>query len=477
MSLKDALTTVFKHKIAIVGTFVAIVAAVTIFTLCQEPTYEAKASLLIKMFKEDPSRPGMGREENIMPRIVSQDEVVNAEIQILTGRELAEKVIRALKVEVMYPGPVSGAETQAAAMAKAVGTFGESLQVAGVRKSNVIAISFQHSDPNIAAKAVNLLIDNFKEKHLALHSDPQSSFIGNQLASFENKLRESEKALQEYQQRTKVFSIEEQRTLLLRQRTELDSAYKAATANVRENRKKIDSLKSQMRFISDNKERYTQTERDRIIIEAKSKLLELQLKEQELKTKYTDNNKLLADTRRELEIVNKFLKDQEEIIVGKVKTANPVYQSMETDLFRAEAEFKSQAAKAEALKAQQNQLDEQIAALDMTETQIQELKRAVTINEKNYLAYVERHEDAQMSDVMNRLKLSNISVIEEAVAPVKPVKPNRLLNILMGIFAGTAAGLVYAYLQEKLARTFSDAESVEKYLDVPVLVTVPFKKE
>ncbi len=271
--------------------------------------------------------------------------------------------------------------------------------------------------------------------------------------------------------------MEEQRTLLLRQRTELDSVYKLATTNVQENQKKIDSLKLQMKYISDNKDRYTQTERDRIIIEAKSKLLELQLKEQELKTKYTDKNKLVTDTRREIEIVGKFLKDQEEIIVGKVKTGNPVYQSMETDLFRAEADLRSQGAKAAALSTQLRQIDEEIAALDRSGSKIQDLKRAITINEKNYLAYVERHEDAQISDVMNRLKLSNISVIEHAVVPAKPIKPNKLLNLLLGLMVGTASGLGYAYVKEKLAQTFSDPESVEKYLDVRVLVTVPFKKE
>ena len=477
MSLLDALTTIFKHKIAIVVIFVTVVAAVTTFTLFQDPTFEAKAILLVKMFKEDSSRPGMAPEDNSMPRIVSQDEVMNAEIQILTGRELAGKVLQTLKPEVMYPGIASGAETQAELMEQAVQAFGDSLQVQGVRKSNVVAISFQHSDPQVAAKAVNLLIEYFKEKHLAVHSDPQSSFIGSQLAAFESKLRESEKALQEYHQKSKVFSIEEQRTLLLRQRTELDSMYKLAITNVQENQKKINSLKSQMKYIADNKDRYTQTERDRIIIEAKSKLLDLQLKEQELKTKYTDNNRLVADTRRELEIVSKFLKDQEEIIVGKVKTGNPVYQSMETDLFRAEADLRSQAAKAAALRAQLSQLDEQIAALNRSESKIQDLKRAITINEKNYLAYVERHEYAQISDVMNRLKLSNISVIEDAVVPVKPVKPNKLLNLLIGLVVGTVSGLGYAYVNEKLAETFLNPESLEKYLGVPVLVTIPFKKE
>ena len=477
MSLLNALTLIFKHKKAILGIFLTIVTVVTGFTFFQKSTFEAKASLLVKMFRENSSRPGMGMDGNNLPRIVSQDEVVNAEIQILTGRELAEMVIRTLNVGIIYPNLVSGSAEKADIMEQAVQTFGENLQVIGVRKSNVINVFFQHNDPKIAAKAVNLLVEAFKDKHLALHADPQSSFIGSQLASFENQLKESERNLQEYQQNNKAFSLEEQRSLLLRQRTEFDSAYKIASSNVSENLRRIDSIKSQMKNVSNKKDRYTRTERDQIIIEAKSKALELQLKEQELRRKYTNKNQLVADVIKEVDTVNKFIKDQEEIILNKVKTGNPVYQSMEVDLFRAEADLKSQATKANALKTQLRLLDKEIEALDRSESKIQDLKRKIAINEKNYMTYVGRHEEARISDVMNRLKLSNISVIQAAVAPIKPIKPNKKMNVLLGVLFGAALGLAYAYLVENIASTFMNPESVEKYLELPVLVSVPFKED
>jgi len=475
MSLLNALTIIFKHKKAILWIFLATVTVVTGYTFLQKRTFEAEASLLVKMFQENTSRPGMGTDNNNLPRIASQDEVINAEIQILTGRELVEKVIKALHLEIMYPDLAGGSASETDLMERAVETFRTNLQVVGVRKSNVVTVSFQHNDPEIAAKAVNLLVEAFKEKHLALHADPQSSFIGNQLASFENQLKDSEKNLQEYQQKNKAFSLEEQRSLLLRQRTEFDSAYKMASSNVSENQKRINSIKSQMKYIASNRDRYTQTERDNIIIEAKSKALELQLKEQELRRKYTDNNRLVIDVRKEVETVNEFLRDQEEMIRNKVKTGNPVYQSMETDLFRAEAELRSQEAKANAIAVQLRLLDQEIADLDKSESRIQDLKRRIAINEKNYMTYVDRHENARIADVMNRLKLSNISVIQAAVAPAKPIKPNRKLNILLGIVFSAASGLIYAFLMENIAQTFLDPESVETFLELPVLLTVPSK--
>jgi uncharacterized protein involved in exopolysaccharide biosynthesis len=345
-----------------------------------------------------------------------------------------------------------------------------------VRKSNVIVVTYQHKDPKVAARAVNLLVEAFEEKHLALHSDPQSSFIGTQLASFDKKLKDSESDLQAFQQVNKVFSLEEQRSLLLKQRMDLDTSYKVARNNVSELTNKISSINGQLKYISKNNARYTPNEREKIITDARSKQLELQLKVQDLRRKYNDNNRLVLDAKKEVELVNQFLKEQEEGISGKVKMSNPVYQNMEMDLFRAEGELNSQKARAEAVKVQLDQLDKEIALLDMNENKLQNMKREIAINEKNYKTYADRQEEARISEAMNRQKLSNISVIQTAVVPAKPVKQNRKIKLLVGTLLGLFAGFAFAYVSETTAETFLSPESAEKYLELPVLLTVPSKE-
>jgi len=476
MSLREILTVLFKHKIKMLLVFIPITTLISGGTFLLAPVYEAKASLLVKLWKEDSSRLGIGSATNSMNLTLSQDELANTEIQVLTSSELAEKVIRTVTLKEIYPDLVIRSRKDQDSMAVAVEKFEKNLKVTGVRKTNVISVSFQHTNQKIAARAVNLLIEAFKEKHLALHSDPQSTFIGTQLSSFQSKLRESEKSLQEFQQNNKVYSLEEQRSLLLKQRTDLDTSYKTARNNISEIRNKILSLKRQMTYISKNNARYTHTERDKIIIDAKSKLLELQLKEQDLRRKYTENNPFVINSRREIELVDQFLKDQEEGIAGKVKTGNPVYQNMEIELFRAEGDLNAQVAKAEALNVQLRQLDGEIAMLDMSENKVQNLKREIEINEKNYKTYSDRQEEARISEAMNNMKLSNISVIQAAAVPTVPIKPNNKLNVVLGIIMGTLSSLTIVYIAESMAQTFTDAESVENYLCLTVLLSIPIKR-
>jgi uncharacterized protein involved in exopolysaccharide biosynthesis len=479
MSMHEFLTMIFKYKTKMLIIFCTVFAIVTVGVLTSKPVYEAKCILLVKPWKEDAPRLGMGENNsgNSSYLSLSQEELVNTEIQILTGRDLAEKVITTLKLGTIYPGLAGSGTANSSPMDAAIGSFENGLKIVGVRKSNVITVAFRHNDPKIAAGALNLLVEAFKEKHLALHSDPQSSFIGTQLTAFENKLRDSERDLQAFQQANKVYSLEEQRSLLLKQRSDLDTSYKLARNNVGELRNKIAATKGQLSYISKNKARYTPTERDKIVIEAKTRQLELQLKEQELRRKYSEQNRLVVEAKKEVNLVTQFLKEQEEGIAGKAKTANPVYQSMEIDLFRAEGELNSQIARADALSSQLKQLDKEIAVLDLSQNRIQNLKRDIAINEKNYKTYADRQEEARISDAMNRLKMSNISVVQAAEPPAQPVTMNKMFKLIMGLLAGILSGLTYGYMSERLSQTFSDPESIEKYLELPVLLTVPSKED
>ena len=103
------------------------------------------------------------------------------------------------------------------------------------------------------------------------------------------------------------------------------------------------------------------------------------------------------------------------------------------------------------------------------------LKREADTNDKNYRTYVDKLEEARISDDMNRQKMANVSVIQPAAVPAKPVKPKKVLNIILGVILGACAGLGYAFFSEYTSQGFSTPEQVERRLGLPVLATVPLK--
>lgn len=471
---REILTIIFKHKSKVICTFVSIVLTVAVGTFLVDPVYEAKSTLLVKMGREYVNRPEVG--DNAPVITMNQEGIINSEIQIMTNKDLFAKVIKKMGIATIYPRLASNPPAKVNALDVSVQRFEKAVAVEGLKKSNVITVSFQHKDPQVAANAVNLLVDYFREKHLQVFSEPQSSFLEQQREAYSQRLKDAENSLEDFKQKNKVFSLEEQRTLLLRQRMELDTAAKNADSSISELQKKTATLRDQLKNISTSEANYSQSEREKIIVEAKARLLTLQLNEQQLLKKYTENNRLVVNARKEIGLVQDFLREQEDEVSRKSRTGTPVYQDLRKELLKAESELSAQRAKSASVKGQLGSIEREIQSLDLTEQRLSSLNREKSLNEKSYQAYAGRAEDARMLDEMNRLKLANISVIQPAVVPVEPVKPKKWLLLLTGFLAGGVFGVGSAFLAEQRSRNFSTPERVEKLLGVPVLISIPYDK-
>lgn len=78
-----------------------------------------------------------------------------------------------------------------------------------------------------------------------------------------------------------------------------------------------------------------------------------------------------------------------------------------------------------------------------------------------------------IEDVKEKLNVTNISVIDEAIIAKNPVEPKIILNIAIGIAAGTAVGLMLSFLLESMDNKIKTHEDVKKYLKIKTLGVVP----
>jgi len=68
---------------------------------------------------------------------------------------------------------------------------------------------------------------------------------------------------------------------------------------------------------------------------------------------------------------------------------------------------------------------------------------------------------------------STLSVVDPAVPPNAPVRPNRWLSVLMAMLAGLLAGIGLVWLLEQTDDRVHDAPSVARYLQLPTLARIP----
>jgi capsular polysaccharide biosynthesis protein len=78
-----------------------------------------------------------------------------------------------------------------------------------------------------------------------------------------------------------------------------------------------------------------------------------------------------------------------------------------------------------------------------------------------------------MEKVQEIMKVDNVHVIDKAEIPSGPVSPNALLNIAIAGVLGLMVAVFLAFLLEFLDNTIKTPEDVEKYLNLPVLGSIP----
>lgn len=472
---RELLIIFFKHKHKFLTVFFSTVIIVIVGSFLFPAMYKAESSLMIKMGREYVYRPEVGDTGSTVT--FGQEEIINSEIQILTSHSLMEKVITSFEVENIYPELINKHSEEISPVKASVIEFEKKISVDRVEKSNVINISFRHRDPQIAARAVNLLIEFYKDKRLLIHGGSKSSFLEKQVQFHRRKLKESEDKLEAFKQKNRIFSLDEQKSLLLQQRMNIDTQLKTNQNQIKGWEKKLSSLREQMHIISENVPLYTETERHKIIDDGKAELMRLRLREQELLGKYKESSRFVVNVRKEIQMLKDFMEEQEENLKARVRTGkNVVYQGMELDRIKITSDLSSINANIDSLTKQLNEVNNEIKKLDLKGNELQSLKREVATNETNFKKYLVKAEEARILEDMDRQKMANISVIQEATVPSNPTNLGMGVKVIFGIILGSLFGLGFAIFSEYISQGISTPEKVTKLLNTPVLVSIPIKK-
>lgn len=78
-------------------------------------------------------------------------------------------------------------------------------------------------------------------------------------------------------------------------------------------------------------------------------------------------------------------------------------------------------------------------------------------------------------EVKRITKTSSVKVIDKATLPKMPIKPNKVINVLMSTILGIVISLFIIFLIEYLDNKIKTPKDIEKYLELPLLGVVPYE--
>ena len=193
----------------------------------------------------------------------------------------------------------------------------------------------------------------------------------------------------------------------------------------------------------------------------------LQKKLQELQLHYTDSYPEIIKTKDEIQALEQQIRNGRGI-------SKPV-DSPEQERMASELRALRQA---EAnLRGIINTNRGLLRSIPAAKARLEDLEREKSSQKTLYEQLVAREGQSEMSKQMEVQDKSTIfRVVDPAVIPIKPISPNRLKILLMGVLASIGGGVGLVILKDQMNHSIKDIEMV-KSLGLPLLAVIPHMKD
>jgi uncharacterized protein involved in exopolysaccharide biosynthesis len=466
LSLREVADTLFRQYRTILALCTIFTVAIAAYLWFSPRIYEAEMTILVKNTRADLIVTPDGRSTAI-PQPEINDSQMATEIQLLSSADLFRKVVDQCDLGGMTP----------ASHEKATAMLQKKVRIAPVMKSSMIRVRYASPDAKMSAQVLQALADVYFERHLQIHSNAGSfAFFQQQAEAYEQKVKDAEARLVEFQNTSGVVGAPEQKDLLIRKVVEEQAALREAQANRSETQKRVAGLRSQLAGLAPRITTQTRQIPNQYSVERLNTLLvELQNKRTELLTKFKPNDRMVTQVDRQISDTQKALESSEKLSAKEEATdVNPLRQTLETELARAETSAQGLSGRIETLSQQTKQYRTELEKLEGIRPGEQELLREIKVAEENYLLYSKKREEARIGEALDQQKIANVAFADPPRVPVLP-----LPKFGVTVFAGYAFGIIVIFGGAlgigQYRRTVFTPWELETFAGLPVLGTVALR--
>lgn len=504
--LLEYLRSVRKHLGLVIGVALLGTMLASIYAARQPDVYDARARVQVDM-EENPMQGIAGSNAPIFLNNQTTDPVYfTTQLQILTSPRLLRRVVKTLNLErdreflgtqnvetastwqlvlrmfgLSKKPPLPASDTgperlgvdevalssgsddvaEAKRLAPFVGMLQGGLKIEPVRDTRMgyasftrlIDISYNHTNPRVAARVVNAMADTFmkaNEEKQERGSSKTNDFLQKRVAEVQIKIREDEQRLLNYAKEKGIISLTgEENTVverlsgLSRQLLEAENDRKLAEAayNARKGQGVIEA-----QVDSDNKQ----------AADTEAQLSTLKQKREQLLVEYTQEWPEVIETTKQIEILEADL----------VKLRNRAVTSAKTNY---EVAYKQALARETALRADYEKQRAQAQTQNQSAITYKIIEQDIESNKTLLKGLLERE---RVSTVGHKID-NNISVSDYALVNEAPIGPRRMRSVMSALLLSLALGIGLALLIEYFNDTVASPEDVERGLRLPALGVIP----
>lgn len=484
---RDALTywrVIRRYLWQILGLVLAVALLFALIAASLEPVYRASTTLLV-----DSNRRGFSPVQDdpvgSWYSYLSNQTYLQTQVLLLQSNALAEDVAERLQLwthpeldprqeqprraslqldlgGLLGGWPGSGAaqpisETQA--RRTVIRTLAEGVKAEVVPDSDIVRVSFQARDPQLAARVAAAYADAYVELGLETRLETvrkAASWLTGRLEGLREQVDASERRLQQYREQQGLVDMDGDTDLTDKELADLAERLVEARAKREGLGNEYDQVRKLVNLDGAELASHPVVIRNPIIQTLKTEEVRAERETSELAERYGFQHPKMVAARSDLATIRAKLRAEVNNTVAGVRKEYDIAQ-----------------VRAAQLEQELDRLKSRAQEVNRKEFTLRSLKREVETNRQLYDMFLTRFKE---TDLGADVESTNARVIDVAEVPLRPIKPRKVRIVLVAALLAGLLGVALALLDDHLDNTLKNNEDVERHIQLATLGTVPLRR-
>ena len=473
MSIQDIMQILRRRRWSLILPMVVVFLIAGAVALLWPPTYRATSTILIEE-QEIPREFVMAtvtsyadqRLQNLNQRIMSSTKLLEIvkrfnlhedKREKWTTEEIVEKMRKDIKFKTISGDVIDNRTGRSSAATIA------------------FSVSYEGRNPNTVLQVANVLASLFLEENLKVREQQTagaSRFLEEEAENFQQAIAAIEAKIANYRGKN-INSLPEMLQANLQALDRLERDVSQLNDQLRGLKEKEMYFKTQLAFIPPEVDIREQGQVAAVNPELK-RLDDLRAMLVYLTNRYSDKHPDVIKTKVEIAELEKRVQEPVPVATKGKLVANPAYVTLSSQLASIQLDI-------ESVKRQIANLNQQV--IDMryrtaATPKVEEGLKALLIDRNNtQTKYDDLRKKLMESKVAQGLEKGQMgerfSLIDPARLPEKPVSPNRMAILLIGLLLGIGGGVGTASLREFTDQSVRSSEELARATGLPVLAAIP----
>jgi len=476
-ALYDYIETAFRHRRLMLLCLAGIV-LLPLLAAFLLPKYKGEMKFLVVRERVDPIvTPSAEKDSAVVtnPPIVSEEEL-NSEVELLNSHDLLHRIVLACglashKTVSRFRFWVN--ENQR--IEAAIRDLDSNLEIAPVRRTNIIQVTYKNKDPQVAGRVLGELSRAYLEKHRDVHRFPgQLEFFEQETERYRRNLELAEGRLADFPRKYGAVAPALDRDITLQKLNEFNASLQQTHAGISEMEKRMADLEKQASTTPPRiTTQFRRADNPQLMQIMKGTLLNLELKRSELLAKYQPDYRPVNEVEKEIASTRAAIANEDQAPVKDETTdVNPVKEWIRSEMAKGSADLEGLRARAGATKRIVALYRTKAGQLEQQSIQQGDLVRSAKTEESNYLLYLRKREEARITDSLDQTRILNVTLAEEPNVPALPAH-SPLAFALLGFLLMTSASVGLVAGLHYVDGTLRSASEAEFILNAPILAAVP----